>query len=71
MLMKRLRAEVNELTGEVKVIEEIATVLTADDIVIDEVSYDIIGNEEFNDQLEQWIQLQPKWLQTLIRKFGK
>ena len=70
MCMKRLRAIVNEETGNVSVIEEVATVLTENDIVMDEVSYDIIGNEEFNDQLETWIELQPKWLQTLIKKFG-
>lgn len=68
--MKRLRAIVNEETGNVSVIEEVATVLTENDIVMDEVSYDIIGNEEFNDQLETWIELQPKWLQTLIKKYG-
>ena len=68
--MKRLRAIVNEETGNVSVIEEVATVLTEDDIVMDEVSYDIIGNEEFNDQLETWINTQPKWLQVLIKKYG-
>ena len=68
--MKRLRAIVNEETGNVSVIEEVATVLTENDIVMDEVSYDIIGNEEFNDQLETWINTQPKWLQVLIKKFG-
>ena len=68
--MKRLRAIVNEETGNVSVIEEVATVLTENDIVMDEVSYDIIGNEEFNDQLESWINLQPKWLQVLIKKYG-
>ena len=68
--MKRLRAIVNEETGNVSVIEEVATVLTENDIVMDEVSYDIIGNEEFNDQLETWIELQPKWLQVLIKKYG-
>lgn len=68
--MKRLRAIVNEETGNVSVIEEVATVLTENDIVMDEVSYDIIGNEEFNDQLESWINTQPKWLQTLIKKYG-
>mgnify|MGYP006974379731 FL=1 len=70
MLMKRLRAIVNEETGNVSVVEEVATVLTENDIVMDEVSYDIIGNEEFNEQLESWINLQPKWLQTLIKKYG-
>ena len=68
--MKRLRAIVNEETGNVSVIEEVATVLTENDIVMDEVSYDIIGNEEFNDQLETWINTQPKWLQVLIKKYG-
>lgn len=67
--MKRLKAIVNEETGNVSVIEEIATVLTENDIVIDEVSYDIIGNEEFNEQLELWIESQPKWLQVLIKRF--
>jgi hypothetical protein len=67
--MKRLKAIVSE-NGNVSVIEEIATVLTENDIVIDEVSYDIIGNEEFNEQLESWINTQPKWLQVLIKKFG-
>lgn len=68
--MKRLRAIVNEENGNVSVIEEVATVLTENDIVMDEVSYDIIGNEEFNEQLESWIELQPKWLQVLIKKYG-
>ena len=68
--MKRLRAIVNEETGNVSVIEEVATVLTEDDIVMTTVDYDIIGNEEFNDQLETWINMQPKWLQALIKKFG-
>ena len=68
--MKRLRAIVNEETGNVSVIEEVATVLTEDDLVIDEISYDILGNEEFNEQLESWIELQPKWLQVLIKKYG-
>lgn len=70
MCMKRLRAIVNEETGNVSVIEEVATVLTEDDIVMTTVDYDIIGNEEFNDQLETWINMQPKWLQALIKKFG-
>ena len=68
--MKRLRAIVNEETGNVSVIEEVATVLTEDDIVMTTVDYDIIGNEEFNEQLESWIELQPKWLQVLIKKYG-
>lgn len=68
--MKRLRVIVNEETGNVSVIEENVTVMSEDDIVIDSVSYDILGNEEFNEQLESWINLQPKWLQTLIKKYG-
>ena len=68
--MKRLRAIVNEETGNVSVVEEVATVLTEDDIVMTTVDYDIIGNEEFNEQLETWINLQPKWLQVLIKKYG-
>ena len=68
--MKRLRAIVNEETGNVSVIEEVATVLTEDDIVMTTVDYDIIGNEEFNEQLETWINTQPKWLQVLIKKYG-
>lgn len=68
--MKRLRAIVNEETGNVSVIEENVTVMSEDDLVIDSVSYDIIGNEDFNEQLESWINSQPKWLQTLIKKYG-
>lgn len=68
--MKRLRAIVNEENGNVSVIEENVTVMSEDDLVIDSVSYDIIGNEEFNEQLESWIELQPKWLQVLIKKYG-
>lgn len=68
--MKRLRVIVNEETGNVSVIEEQVTVMSEDDIVIDSVSYDILGNEEFNEQLESWIEIQPKWLQTLIKKYG-
>lgn len=67
--MKRLRAIVSE-NGNVSVLEEQATVLSNDDIVIDEVSFDIIGNEEFNEQLESWIQTLPKWLQVLVRRFS-
>lgn len=67
--MKRLRAIVSE-NGNVSVLEEQATVLSNDDIVIDEVSFDIIGNEEFNDQLETWISGLPKWLQVLVRRFS-
>lgn len=67
--MKRLRAIVSE-NGNVSVVEEVTTVLTEDDLVIDTVSYDIIGNEEFNDQLETWIDMQPTWLKVLIKKFG-
>ena len=67
--MKRLRAIVSE-NGNVSVVEEVTTVLTEDDLVIDTVSYDIIGNEEFNDQLETWIDMQPTWLKALIKKFG-
>ena len=67
--MKRLKAIVNEETGNVSVIEESVTELTEDDIVIDNVSYDIIGNEEFTEQLETWIESQPKWLQVLIKRF--
>lgn len=69
--MKRLRAIVNEETGNVSVVEEVATVLTEDDIVMTTVDYDIIGNEEFNEQLETWINLQPKWLQVLIKKYSR
>ena len=68
--MKRLRAIVNEENGNVSVIEENVTVMSEDDLVIDSVSYDIIGNEEFTEQLESWIGLQPKWLQVLIKKYG-
>lgn len=68
--MKRLRAIVNEENGNVSVIEENVTVMSEDDLVIDSVSYDIIGNEDFNEQLETWIGLQPKWLQVLIKKYG-
>lgn len=68
--MKRLRVIVNEETGNVSVVEEQVTVMSEDDLVIDSVSYDIIGHEEFNEQLESWINLQPKWLQTLIKKYG-
>jgi hypothetical protein len=68
MLMKRLKAIVSE-NGNVSVIEEIATVLTENDIVIDEVSYDILGNEEFNQQLELWISGLPKWLQVIVRRY--
>lgn len=67
--MKRLRVIVSE-NGEVSVVEEQVTVMSEDDLVIDSVSYDIIGNEEFNEQLESWIGLQPKWLQVLIKKYG-
>lgn len=67
--MKRLRAIVSE-NGNVSVLEEQATVLSNDDIVIDEVSFDIIGNEEFNEQLETWINGLPKWLQVLVRRFS-
>ena len=67
--MKRLKAIVSE-NGEVSVLEEVATVLTEDDIVIDSVSYDILGHEEFNEQLELWISGLPKWLQALIKKYG-
>lgn len=67
--MKRLRVIVSE-NGNVSVVEEQVTVMSEDDLVIDSVSYDIIGNEEFNEQLESWINLQPKWLQTLIKKYG-
>lgn len=68
--MKRLRAIVNEENGNVSVIEENVTVMSEDDLVIDSVSYDIIGHEEFNEELETWINLQPKWLQVLIKKYG-
>ena len=67
--MKRLRAIVSE-NGNVSVLEENATVLSNNDIVIDEVSYDIIGNEEFTEQLETWINGLPKWLQVLVRRFS-
>ena len=68
--MLRLKANVNE-NGEVQVIKEQATVLSNKDIVIDEVSYDIIGNMEFEEQLEQWIGLLPTWLQKLVRHYSK
>ena len=67
--MKRLKAIVSE-NGNVSVVEEVATVLTEDDIVIDSISYDILGHEEFNEQLELWISGLPKWLQALIKKYG-
>lgn len=67
--MKRLRAIVSE-NGNVSVLEENATVLSNNDIVIDEVSFDIIGNEEFTEQLEMWISGLPKWLQVLVRRFS-
>ena len=66
--MKRLRAIVSE-NGNVSVIEEVATVLTENDLVIDEISYDILGNEEFNEQLESWISGLPKWLQVIVRRY--
>lgn len=67
--MKRLRAIVSE-NGNVSVLEERVTVFSDSDIVIDEVSYDIIGNEEFTEQLETWINGLPKWLQVLVRRFS-
>ena len=66
--MKRLRAVVSE-NGNVSVIEEVATVLTENDLVIDEISYDILGNEEFNEQLESWIKGLPKWVQVIVRRY--
>lgn len=71
--MKRLRAIVSE-NGNVSVIEENATVLTEDDIVIDSVSYDIIGNEEFNEQFEieyeRRLQQLPTWIYKLVKRFS-
>lgn len=71
--MKRLRAIVSE-NGNVSVIEEVATVLTEDDIVIDSVSYDILGNEEFNEQFEieyeRRLQQLPTWIYKLVKRFS-
>ena len=71
--MKRLRAVVSE-NGNVSVIEEVATVLTEDDLVIDSVSYDIIGNEEFNEQFEieyeRRLQQLPTWIYKLVKRFS-
>lgn len=71
--MKRLRAVVSE-NGNVSVIEEVATVLTEDDIVIDSVSYDILGNEEFNEQFEieyeRRLQQLPTWIYKLVKRFS-
>lgn len=71
--MKRLRAIVSE-NGNVSVIEENATVLTEDDIVIDSVSYDIIGNEEFTEQFEieyeRRLQQLPTWIYKLVKRFS-
>lgn len=71
--MKRLRAVVSE-NGNVSVIEEVATVLTEDDLVIDTVSYDIIGNEEFNEQFEieyeRRLQQLPTWVYKLVKRFS-
>ena len=71
--MKRLRAIVSE-NGNVSVIEEVATVLTEDDLVIDSVSYDIIGNEDFNEQFEieyeRRLQQLPKWIYKLVKRFS-
>lgn len=71
--MKRLKAIVSE-NGNVSVIEEVATVLTEDDLVIDTVSYDIIGNEEFNEQFEieyeRRLQQLPTWVYKLVKRFS-
>lgn len=71
--MKRLRAVVSE-NGNVSVIEEVATVLTEDDLVIDTVSYDIIGNEEFTEQFEieyeRRLQQLPTWVYKLVKRFS-
>lgn len=71
--MKRLRAVVSE-NGNVSVIEEVATVLTEDDLVIDSVSYDIIGNEEFTEQFEieyeRRLQQLPTWVYKLVKRFS-
>ena len=71
--MKRLRAIVSE-NGNVSVIEEVATVLTEDALVIDSVSYDIIGNEEFNEQFEieyeRRLQQLPTWIYKLVKRFS-
>ena len=71
--MKRLRAVVSE-NGNVSVIEEVATVLTEDDIVIDTVSSDIIGNEEFTEQFEieyeRRLQQLPTWVYKLVKRFS-
>lgn len=68
--MVRLKAIVSE-NGEVSVLEEQVTTFSNNDIVMDEVSYDIIGNMEFEEQLEQWISLLPTWLQKLVRYYSK
>ena len=56
------------------VIEEVATVLTEDDLVIDTVSYDIIGNEEFTEQFEieyeRRLQQLPTWVYKLVKRFS-
>ena len=67
--MLRLKAIVSE-NGEVTVLKEQVTTFSNNDIVIDEVSYDIIGNMEFEEQLETWISLLPKWLQKLVRRYS-
>jgi hypothetical protein len=67
MCMIRLKAIVND--EKIEVIEEKITTLNDDDIVMDMVSYDIIGNMEFEEQFDSMLKLLPKWLEKLVRYY--
>jgi hypothetical protein len=67
MCMIRLKAIVND--EKIEVVEEKITTLNDDDIVMDMVSYDIIGNMEFEEQFDSMLKLLPKWLEKLVRYY--
>lgn len=79
--MVRAKTIVGE-NNEVQVVEEVATVFSNDDIVLDSVSYDILVNElesfkEYSkyiedtfDRVQRWYDSLPKWVRIIIERFS-
>ena len=65
IFMKRIRVVISEDNGEVEVVEEVATVISNKDIVIDETDLMILFDESLTDFLNGL----PKWLQRLISRY--
>lgn len=63
------RVKVINHNGSLTVIEEIATVLSNNDVVIDSESYEVIQQYKSEQRFQAWFNTLPKWLKILVKTF--